>query len=143
MANLLNPRHCLANNLHQTTRAVSRIYGEEMRACGIQRSQFAILANLESAGVVQLTELADLMFMDRTTLSRNLKPLEKSGLVHINKSPNDARARELSLSKEGKAKFPEALILWAKAQERVLKMFGKESWQALESTLYNLREQIS
>ena len=143
MVDLLSPAHCVCNNLHQTTRAVSRIYAEEMRPTGIKRSQFSILAYLQILGVIQLTELADLMIMDRTTLSRNLKPLEKKGLVFINKSPNDARARQLSLSKEGKAKFRESMKYWTRAQKKVLKMFGKKNWQELESTLHRLRKQVS
>ena len=143
MADFLSPRNCVCNNLHRTTRAVTRIYSEEMRPCGIKRSQFAILAHLDQLGVIQLTELANLMIMDRTTLSRNLKPLQNKGLVHINKSPRDARARELSLSKEGKTKFREALKLWALAQKRVLKLFGKDHWQELEATLSDLRRKIS
>ena len=143
MANLLSPAHCVCNNLHQTTRVVSRIYAEEMRPCGIKRSQFSILAYLQSLGVIQLTELADLMIMDRTTLSRNLKPLERKGLVFVKKSPNDARARELRLSKEGKAKFREALKYWTRAQKKLLKLFGKKNWQDLESTLHRLRKQVS
>jgi len=143
MADLLTPRYCVANNLHRTTRAVTRIYSEEMRPCGIKRSQFAILAHLEHLGVAQLTELANLMIMDRTTLSRNLKPLEKQGLVYINKSPTDARARELSLSKAGKAKFTEALKLWERAQKRVLSVYGEDNWSLLESTLLTLRKQVT
>ncbi len=142
MVDLTNPRFCVSNNLHRTTRAISRIYAEEMKSCGIKRSQFAILAHLEHLGVVQLTELADIMIMDRTTLSRNLKPLHSNGLVHINVSPTDARARELSLSKEGKAKFREAYKLWKKAQRRVLTLFGEENWVALEETLVELRHSV-
>ena len=143
MVDFTNPRYCVSNNLHRTTRAISRIYAEEMKASGIKRSQFAILAHLEQLGVVQLTELADIMIMDRTTLSRNLKPLQNSGFVHINVSPTDARARELSLSKEGKAKFREAYKLWKKAQRRVLALFGEDNWLSLEANLVELRHSVT
>jgi DNA-binding MarR family transcriptional regulator len=143
MIDLANPRHCVSNNLHRTTRAISRIYAEEMKPCGVKRSQFAILAHLEHLGVTQLTELADIMIMDRTTLSRNLKPLQNGGLVHINVSPTDARARELSLSKDGKAKFREAYGLWKKAQQRVLALFGEDNWVSLEANLVDLRVSVS
>lgn len=143
MNDYLNPGHCVCNSLHQTARAVSRIYSEEMRPSGILRSQYSILAYLSKLGVVQLTELADKLYMDRTTLSRNLKPLEKRGLVHNNKSPTDARARELSLTTEGKTQLLEATKLWRKAQKRVVQAFGKENWASLEATLSNLRNQVS
>jgi len=142
MTDYLQPVHCVSNNLHQTARAISRIYGEEMRSSGIQRSQFAILGYLNKLGVVQLTELADMLFMERTTLSRNLKPLVKNGLVQINKSPADARARDISLTKEGKTRFREATKLWRKAQKRILASFGEDNWRALEVSLQNLRNHI-
>ncbi|MBV1877989.1 MAG: MarR family winged helix-turn-helix transcriptional regulator [Pseudomonadales bacterium] len=143
MTDLRQPRYCVANTLHRTARAVSRIYSEEMRPCGIKRSQFAILGNLNYLGVVQLSELATIMIVDRTTLSRNLKPLEKQGLIFINRSPKDARVKELSLTRQGKAKFNEALKLWHKAQARVLEKFGDSNWQALESSLAELREKLN
>ena len=142
MTDFLQPVHCVSNNLHQTARAISRIYGEEMRPSGIQRSQFSILGYLNKLGVIQLTELADMLYMERTTLSRNLKPLVKRGLVQINKSPADARARDISLTKEGKATFREAIKLWRKAQKRILASFGEDNWKALETSLQNLRNHI-
>jgi len=114
-----------------------------MQPTGILRSQFAILGYLSKLGVVQLTELADKLYMDRTTLSRNIKPLEKRGLVHINISPTDARAREVSLSTEGRKQFREATKLWRKAQKRVVQTFGEENWASLEATLSSLRNQVS
>ena len=141
MADFLNPGHCVSNNLHQTARAVSRIYAEEMRPSGVKRSQFAILGYLFRLGKVQLTELADELYMERTTLTRNLKPLEKQGLVIIEKSSSDARAREVSLTDDGKTRFREATKLWRKAQKRVLAKFGQDNWTALESSLTTLRNQ--
>ncbi len=143
MSDYLSPGHCVSNSLHQTARAVTRIYREEMQPTGILRSQFAILGYLSKLGVVQLTELADKLYMDRTTLSRNIKPLEKRGLVHINTSPTDARAREVSLSTEGRKQFREATKLWRKAQKRVVQTFGEENWASLEATLSSLRNQVS
>ena len=143
MTDYLQPAHCVSNSLHQTARAITRIYREEMRGSGIQRSQFAILGYLSKLGVVQLTELADHLYMERTTLTRNLKPLEKRGLVAINKSPTDARAKEISLTTEGKAKFRSTTRLWRKAQKRVLATIGEEHWAALESSLQNLRAHVS
>ncbi len=143
MSDYLSPSHCVNSSLHQTARAISRIYSEEMRPCGIKRSQFSILGNLLRLNVVTLTELADTLYMDRTTLSRNIKPLEKRGLVHINTSPTDARAREITLTTEGKAQFQEAIKFWRKAQKRVVSAFGEDNWAELESRLQKLRNQIS
>lgn len=143
MSDYLSPIHCVSNNLHQTARAITKIYSEEMRPSGILRSQYSILGYLTRLGTIQLTELADSLYMDRTTLSRNLKPLEKRGLVSINKSPTDARAREVRLTAEGKAQFREATKYWRKAQKKIVTAFGEKNWADLESTLLRLRRQIS
>jgi len=142
MEDLLNPIHCVSNNLHQTARAVTRIYSEEMRPSGIKRSQFAILGYLGRIGTSKISDLANVLYMERTTLTRNLKPLEKAGFVTIRTSDSDARSREVSLTREGKAKFADARKLWRKAQKRVLATLGAQQWSALESDLLDLRQKI-
>ena len=142
MDDQLSPAHCVSNNLHQTARAVTRIYSEEMRPSGIKRSQFAILAYLDRIGTSKITDLADLLYMERTTLTRNLKPLEKANFITIRTSQSDARSREVSLTREGKVKLVDAKKLWRKAQIRILETFGAEQWHALESKLLDLRQQI-
>ena len=143
MKDYLKPVHCVSNNLHQTARAITKIYNEEMRPSGILRSQYSVLGFALHFGVVQLTELADSLHMDRTTLTRNLKPLEKRGLIQINKSPIDARAREVSLTTEGKRQFREASKYWRKAQKKVVSTFGEDNWASLEATLLDLRNKFS
>ena len=139
MNDLLTPKHCVSNNLHQTARAVNRIYSEEMRATGLKRSQYSILGYLNKLEKTHLSQLADLMFMDRTTLSRNLRPLERSGLIDISTSDKDARAKQLSLTPEGKAAFRTATKHWRRAQKKVIASFGADNWTQLEASLSTLR----
>jgi DNA-binding MarR family transcriptional regulator len=119
---------------------VNRVYSEELRPLGLTRSQFSILGYLNKLGNAQLTELADLLFMDRTTLSRNLKPLQKQGLVSVSPNELDRRAKELNLTDEGKALFKEATKHWRRAQKRILDTFGSENWAKLETSLERLRK---
>jgi DNA-binding MarR family transcriptional regulator len=140
MNEYLKPQHCVSNHLHQTARAVNRVYSEELRPLGLTRSQFSILGYLNKLGNAQLTELADLLFMDRTTLSRNLKPLQKQGLVSVSPNELDRRAKELNLTDEGKALFKEATKHWRRAQKRILDTFGSENWAKLETSLERLRK---
>tara|TARA_R110002072_G_scaffold1598_3_gene13559 strand:+ start:16199 stop:16624 length:426 start_codon:yes stop_codon:yes gene_type:complete len=140
MDEFLTPKHCVSNHLHQTARAVNRVYSEEMRPIGLKRSQYSILGYLQKLGVAQLTELADLLFMDRTTLSRNLKPLQKQGLITVTPSELDRRAKELRLTDEGKALFKDATKYWRRAQKRILDAFGAENWSKLEASLKTLRK---
>jgi len=141
-APLLDPSHCVSNNLHKTARAVSRIYAEEMRPAGLARSQFAILGHLAHQGPVAVSELADRLYMERTTLTRNLKPLEQAGLVTRTSSATDARVRLVEITRPGRRKLVQARRYWRKAQARMLKLFGEDEWRALESTLRGLRRLV-
>jgi DNA-binding MarR family transcriptional regulator len=139
MDELLQPNHCVSNQLHQTARAVNRVYSEELRAVGLNRGQFSILAHLNSLKSSQLTELATLLFMDRTTLSRNLKPLEAKWLVRVTPGVDDRRARWVELTDEGQQLFTAAIERWRNAQKRILDSFGSDNWLQLESDLEILR----
>lgn len=72
--------------------------------------------------------------MDRTTLSRNLKPLQKQGLVSVTPSESDRRVKQLKLTNEGKAVFKEATKYWRRAQKRILDTFGSENWASLRNS---------
>jgi DNA-binding MarR family transcriptional regulator len=142
-SSLLDPSHCVSNNLHKTARAVSRLYAEEMRPAGLARSQFVILGHLEQRGPLALSELADRLYMERTTLTRNLKPLEQAGLVVRRSSDTDARVRLVDITASGRLKLHQARGYWRKAQARVLKLFGETQWRELETTLRGLRRLVS
>ncbi len=138
----LDPAHCVSNNLHKTARAVSRVYAEEMRPAGLARSQFAILEHLAHGGPLALTELARRLYMERTTLTRNLRPLEQAGLVAREPSEADARVKFVAITEAGQGKLREARRYWRKAQKRMLAMFGESEWEALEATLRSLRRLV-
>ncbi len=143
MRDQLNPIHCVVGNLQQVARAVSRVYAEEMRSCGVKRSPFNILAVLMHTESITLSDFAERLLMERTTLSRNLKPLVKQGYVSVILSASDARVREISLTREGIKKFREALGLWRKAQEKLLRVYGEENWRKLEASLHKLRDLVA
>jgi DNA-binding MarR family transcriptional regulator len=140
---LLKPDHCVGNNLFKTARAVSRIYAEEMRPAGLARSQFSILGTLYQTGPVALSALADRLYMDRTTLTRNLRPLERDGLVARKIAPGDGRVRLVGITADGRDRFREARGYWRTAQKRVLAMLGESEWRDLEDRLVALRRQVS
>ncbi|MGE0621926.1 MAG: MarR family winged helix-turn-helix transcriptional regulator [Pseudomonadales bacterium] len=137
---LLNPGHCVGLNLYKTARAVSRVYAEEMRPAGLARSQFAILGTLERSGPTALSTLAEALYMDRTTLTRNLKPLEKAGFAVRHRSETDARVSLVEITASGRDKFREARRYWRQAQRRMLELLGEDEWRALESKLLAVRE---
>ena len=96
-----------------------------------------------STETITVTDLAEKLFMERTTLSRNLTPLVKQGYVSVISSSSDARVREISLTRKGIKKFREALGLWRKAQKKLLLKFGEENWRNLETSLHVLRDLVA
>ncbi|MEQ8991122.1 MAG: MarR family winged helix-turn-helix transcriptional regulator [Pseudomonadales bacterium] len=139
---LLDPAHCVSGNLHKTARAVSRLYADAMRPAGLARSQFAVLGHLERLGPVPVSELADRLYMERTTLTRNLSPLVDGGLVDRQPSPQDARVKLVAITDAGRAKLAEARGYWREAQARMLDSIGEDAWRKLEDQLRQLRRMV-
>jgi len=139
---LLEPGHCVSNNLQKTARAVSRLYAEEMRPSGLTRAQFPILGYLEAAGPLPMSDLAARLYMERTTLTRNLRPLEDAGLIERPANPHDARVKLVAITPLGRRKLREARRYWRKAQTRVVQLIGPEQWLELEAALRTLRRLV-
>jgi DNA-binding MarR family transcriptional regulator len=139
---LLEPAHCVSNNLQKTARAVSRLYAEEMRPSGLTRAQFPMLGYLDASGPLPMSDLAARLYMERTTLTRNLKPLEDARLVERPASAGDARVRLVAITPLGRRKLKEARRYWRRAQAKVLKLYGADSWLALEAQLRALRRLV-
>lgn len=125
---------CACFNLRKATRALTQVFDKEMQPSGLRATQFPILAVLAMAGPSTISNLSQFLVMDRTTLARNLKPLEKQGLVAISKG-KDKRTRNVSLTRAGADKIRDALPMWERAQNAVVEKLGENRWQA---TLENL-----
>lgn len=125
---------CAAMNLRKATRMIAQFYDQRLQPSGLRTTQFTMLASLERYGPVAITKLADKMGMDRTTLTRNIRLLERDGLV-AGQAGEDARVRMLSLSKKGMIALRETRPYWEIAQSEFLKKFGKRRWQNLRGEL--------
>ncbi len=122
--------NCAAGNLRQTTRMVSQMYDEALRPSGLRVTQFNLLVALTQTGPISISQLADVLDMDRTTLSRNLKPLEREGWVQT-ESDDDRRRRLIVLSTEGEAVLAYALPLWKAAQAQIVIGLGQDRFTGL------------
>jgi DNA-binding MarR family transcriptional regulator len=109
---------CICFNLRKAARAVSRIFDEELARVDLKNTQFSLLANLAALSPVAVTELAERVVMDRTTLSRNLVPLERDGLLRVDPG-EDRRQRVVSLTTAGARKLRSAMPLWERAHGRI------------------------
>jgi DNA-binding MarR family transcriptional regulator len=109
---------CLCGALRQASRAVSRLYDEELRGVGLRTTQYTLLRVLAKVGASRQTELSEAASLDQTTLTRNLRPLVDSGWVAI-RSGEDRREKMVMITKAGSAKLVAALPAWQRAQRRM------------------------
>jgi len=125
-------------NVRKTARLMTQLYDEILRPTGLRVTQFSIMMAIRELEPATLTRLAAVMAMDRTTLTRNLRPLERQGLVNIAPG-DDRRERQLSLTPHGQHALAHALPLWERVQERLHEKFGAERLQRLFAELAALR----
>src|SRR5215212_6291358 len=118
----LSECNCLA--IRQAARHVTQFYDQLFAPVGLRATQFAILSRLRHQGPMTINALAALLVMDRTTLGRNILPLQRDGLIEIVAASSDRRRRELRLTEAGRAKHAAALECWSVAQQRFESVFG-------------------
>jgi DNA-binding MarR family transcriptional regulator len=114
--------NCFA--IRSAARHVTQLYDQFMAPLNLRGTQFSILAKLKRLGPMTINALAGEMVMDRTTLGRNVQPLERDGLIRIQASAADRRAKELRLTKTGEQRLQAALEAWSRAQTRFEDIFG-------------------
>lgn len=129
-------RACMGFNLKMATRAVQNLFDSAYRAVGLEGTQYTVLAHIYVAGPITLTKLANLMWVDRTTLGRNLKPLEKRGFIEVKKG-QDKRSRLIEITDKGIEVLSKALPIWQETHEKIKNILGLENWN---STLDNLNK---
>jgi len=135
MANKLKPDLCNCMALRQAARHVTQFYDRYLAPTGVRATQFSILAKLEGLGPITINALAADMVMDRTTLGRNIQPLEREGLIAIAEGRADRRSKELQLTDAGAARLRAASKAWAEAQARFEKLFGGKRAAELRAIL--------
>jgi DNA-binding MarR family transcriptional regulator len=128
---------CLCNALRQATRAVSRLYDEELRGVGLRTTQFSLLRRLHSEGEVRQRDLGGLTSLQETTLTRNLRPLTYAGWVAI-RPGEDRREKLIRLTDAGAAKLDEARPAWERAQDRLRSCLPKGTLSGLTDLLPEL-----
>jgi DNA-binding MarR family transcriptional regulator len=128
--------NCFA--LRQAARYVTQIYERHLGEVGLTAAQFTIMAKLARKPDLSILDLADMMVMERTTLVRALKPLQRDGFVLSEPSEHDGRTFLFSLSDAGQRIFEQAAIAWRAAQDEFEVKFGRSRAKALRGELFNL-----
>ncbi|HEX3851675.1 MAG TPA: MarR family winged helix-turn-helix transcriptional regulator [Polyangiaceae bacterium] len=135
-------RDCPTIRARQASRVLTRVYDDVLRPVGLQMSQFSVLVQIAAYGEAgaTITSLAAELVMDRTTLTRNLRPLERAGLLRVARAPGDARARVVLLTHRGEKIIETAYPLWDAALHRVRALLGPRKLNALRAELSELIE---
>jgi len=126
---------CVCLNLRGAARAVTQFYDETLKPSGLKVTQFSVLAAVATGGPASMTAISRTLVMDRTTLTRNLKPLMDRGLVQEKKNSRDHRQRHISLTREGMIALSRALPLWKRAQNQVVNGLGLARWKGMQRLL--------
>ena len=127
---------CLA--VRQAARHVTQFYDRRLAAAGLRTTQFSILAKLRRQGAMTINGLADEMVMDRTTLGRNILPLERDGLVSIAPGRTDRRSKELRLTDAGAERLRAGYKGWREAQKEFAAAFGDKRAAGLRALLHEV-----
>lgn len=129
---------CICFNLRKTSRTITKIYDEALRVVNLRVTQFSILAFVYYYKNITITLLSNELAMDRTTLTRNLKPLERGKFIDIRKQ-EDPRYKTISLTSKGKEIFQNALPVWSQVQANVVQRIGLADADHLISELNRIR----
>jgi len=125
---------CACRKMRQASRKITRMYDEMLRPAGIKATQFNVLAIAALEDEATITELAETLGMDRTTLSRNLRPLERDGFVEVS-AEGYRRARSANITNKGVAVMEKALPLWRSAQKSLKRRLGDDIWDRIQNEL--------
>lgn len=126
---------CICGTLRRAARSATSVYDRALRPTGLRVTQFAVLRILERAGPLPVTRLAAEASLERTTMARNLDPLERRGLVRITADEDDARSRLAELTEDGRTALAEALPYWQEAQDELARRVDLRSVQSLAAAL--------
>ena len=121
---------CLCLHVQRAARSLARRFDEALRPYGLTSGQFSLLMSLNRPDPPAIKDVADLLAMDRTTLTAALKPLARNGWVKITPSKTDKRSKQLSLTAKGMAVLASAVPVWKKEQAALDKMLDAGALRA-------------
>lgn len=134
---------CTCMRLRKASRRVSQIYDHSLEAVGMTVTQYGVLGHIAKFDGVGIGVLAEKLTMDPTTLTRNLRPLERQGFVAMRPDRRDKRSRCLHLTASGRAAFESAKPAWMRAQRRVQEALGGSEAAALNAALDRFLERLA
>jgi DNA-binding MarR family transcriptional regulator len=128
-------KECNCFAVRSAARHVTQFYDQFLAPVGLRTTQFSILVRLKRMGSLTINALANEMVTDRTTLGRNILPLERDGLIRIEPTASDRRAKELHLTNAGEKRLQAGFKAWSQAQVRFETKFGSKRAAELRAML--------
>ncbi|MHC4459337.1 MAG: MarR family winged helix-turn-helix transcriptional regulator [Planctomycetota bacterium] len=125
---------CAVFNLRKASRALTQFYETALRPSGLRVTQLTLMVAIHLLGAITISRLAETMVMDRTTLTRNLKLLEKKGLIKIIPG-EDRRERVAVLTQAGQEALGKALPLWEETQSKIVNGLGHRRFSEMQANL--------
>lgn len=142
--NHLKPlKNCVCRNLRMTTRITTQHFDKIFQTVGLTAPQFSLLAEITANESIAISELAERMLMDQTTVTRNIEILRKKGYVNVRTDDNDSRKRCISISETGEEKLNEAIPVWNNVQSLIEKEIGFEKFNEFLTTLGQIQNCIN
>jgi len=130
---------CACQNLRRATRAITRIYVQELGKAGLEITQFSLLTALAATGAANQKRLSAGFAMDSTTLTRTLRLLRKQGWIRV-RPGEDRRERVFSLTPAGKRKMAEAQPHWKRAERMLRRQLGDAGWKNMKQAVSRMTE---
>ena len=132
--NLASVENCACFKVRRVSRVITQFFDAEVRRHGIRPTQTPILGALQARDGWGMAELSEWLGMERTTLVRNLRPLQRDGLVRAKGGGRGGHVA-LEITEKGRASLAKTLPAWRAAQDHVVAILGTERWSAMISDL--------
>ena len=127
-------QNCTCFNVRRAARVITQFFDAEVRRHGMRPTQAPILRALQAKSGWSMAELSEWLGMERTTLLRNLRPLQRDGLVRAKGGGRGGHV-ELEITAKGRAALAKTLPAWRSAQDKVVALLGKERWSEIINDL--------
>lgn len=125
---------CMCAVIRKTGRLLTKKYDQYLKPSGLKITQFSMLANIARNPGITVLKLAELLVMDQSTVTRNLRVLEKAGYIHIESDTTDHRIKRTRITSFGMTRMDDARPFWEKAQLEMERIIGRESIEGLLSS---------
>jgi DNA-binding MarR family transcriptional regulator len=129
---------CLCLHVQRAARALARRFDDALRPLELTHGQFSLLMSLNRPEPARIGDVAALLAMDRTTLTANLKPLQRRGLVEVRPDKEDGRSRRLTLTADGRALLAAAVPVWTRTHAETERLLTRSSAGTLRAALQEL-----